>query len=119
MTTLVFLLFIDKIPIDWKITNFSLYVATCNICTAGPPNKVRPSVKVSLPGDSRHRGKKHPDCLADSCKQMSVYQMAAGLRLSRCNHGFSSFLNLSNMFFSIIFEQVVGLSVLKTFSFEL
>ena len=39
-------------------------------------------------------GRKHPDCLADSCKRLSVNQMAADLRLSRCNHGFFTFLQL-------------------------
>ena len=34
--------------------------------------------------------KKHPNHLADSCKHLSVNRMAAGSRLSRCNHGFFS-----------------------------
>ena len=62
-------------------------------------------------------GRKHPDCLADSCKCSSVSQMAAGSRLSRCNHGFFSFLHLFQTCLSLnIFEQAVGPSVLQTFS---
>ena len=32
--------------------------------------------------------RKHPDYLADSCKRLSVNQMAAGSRLPRSSHGF-------------------------------
>ena len=40
---------------------------------------------------------KHPDCLADSCKRLSVNQMAAGSRLPRSSHGFfSPFSTFSN-----------------------
>jgi len=32
----------------------------------------------------KKEGRKYPDCLADSCKRLSVNQVAAGSRLSWC-----------------------------------
>ena len=40
------------------------------------------------------RGRKHPDHLADSCKRLSINQIATGLRLSWCIMDFFSCLQL-------------------------
>ena len=81
------------------------------------PTILKPSTELSSYVEKK-AGRKHPDPLADSCKLSSVNRMAAGLRLSRYNHGFFfSFLHLFQTCFSVnIFEQAVEFSVLQTFS---
>ena len=67
---------------------FGEYIASKRHCTGSYGYKYLKIVR-----------RKHPNCLADSCKCLSVNRMAAGLRLPRSSHGF--------FFFHLLFKHTL------------
>ena len=99
-----------------------IYIHICiYLCFQGEPRLFRlEKTKHRLACGYKHMksaGRKHPDCLTDSCKHSSVNRMAAGLRLSRYNHGFCFFHFFKHVsHLADIFQQTEGPSVLQIFS---